>query len=139
MFTTKLSSDDPYLALLGLPHDRKWYRFAARSGIGLPWIVGRSWPRKLDWSGVGTPVDSEGDGCVALLAVPGEPRYVQLWVQHIGDPREDIYLEARWYPEEGRNRVALHGLECNPSDALISSVARARDWFAPARQTDATG
>jgi hypothetical protein len=52
-------------------------------------------------------------------------------VQYIGDPREEIYLEALWYPEERRTHIAMHGLERHPTDAQISSLARARDWFAP--------
>jgi hypothetical protein len=65
------------------------------------------------------------------LGAPGNEWYAQLWMQQIGDPRGAIYLEALWYPEARRTRVALHGLEQNPSDAQISSLVRARDWFAP--------
>ena len=136
---TRLSPDDPRLAMLGLPPDRAWFRFVARGGIDLPWDVGRPWPRRFDWSGIGTLVETAREGSVAFPSAPGEVWHVQLWVQYIGDPREEIYLEARWHPEERRHRIALHGLESGPTDALISSVARARDWFAPADRVDETG
>jgi hypothetical protein len=133
---TRLSSDDPRLAELGLPRDREWYRLVARGGTGLPWDVGHPWPRKLDWSGFGTPVDAGSAGSLRFLDADGEAWHLQLWVQRIGDPREEIYLEAWWHPEERRNLISLHGLETNPSDALISSVARARTWFAPLDPVD---
>jgi hypothetical protein len=128
---TRLDPDDPYLAMLGLPSDREWFRFVARGGIDLPWDIGRPWPRKFDWSGIGTRVETAGEGTTVFPTASDEDWHVQLWVQHIGDPREAVYLEAQWHPEEGRNRIALHGLEADPSDALISSAARARGWFAP--------
>jgi hypothetical protein len=132
----RLAPDDPRLAALGLPQDREWYRLMARGGIDLPWDVGNKWSRKLDWSAIGTPVDTARAGSVMLLDPSGEPWHLELWSQRIGDPREGLYLEARWYPEERRNRIAMHGLEAKPSDALISSLARARDWFAPIIRTD---
>lgn len=135
----RLDPDDPRLAALGVPPDRAWYRLVARGGIDLPWDVGRRWPRKLDWSAIGTPVDTAREGSVALLTPSGETWHLELWAQWIGDPREGIYLEARWHPEERRNRIALHGLETGPSDALISSVARARDLFAPTDRADEPG
>ena len=136
LISTRMYPDDPRLAALGLPRDRDWYRFAARGGLGLPWSVGRAWPRKLDWSAIGTPVDIPHEGSVIELGPPGDEWHAQLWVQHIGDPREEIYLEALWHPEERRTRVALHGLERHPSDAQISTLVRARDWFAPDGRAD---
>lgn len=135
----RLSPDDPRLAALGVPPGRAWYRLVARGGIDLPWDVGGKWPRKFDWSAIGTPADTACAGSVALEVAPGETWHLQLWVQRIGDPREGVYLEARWHPGERRHRIALHGLETGPSDAQISSVARARGWFAPTDRADEPG
>ena len=132
LISTRLSPDDPRLAALGLPDDREWYRFTVRAGLGLPWDVGRPWPRKLDWSAIGTPVDSGArEGAVLELGEPGDEWSAQIWVQYIGDPREAVFLEAGWDPAAGRVRIAMHGLEQHPSDAQISSLGRAREWFAP--------
>lgn len=133
---TRLSPDDSRLAALGLPTDREWYSLVARGGFNLPWQIGSTWPRKLDWSGVGTPVEAASEANVTITTDDGETLHLQLWRQRIGDPRENIFLEARWQPEERRNRIALRGLENRPTDAQISSVARARDWFAPLSQED---
>ena len=133
LIPTSVPAGDARIVALDLPTDREWYGFAARGGFDLPWVAGLKWPKKLDWSGLGTPVDGRHPGSVLLLDVRGAQRHFHLWVQHIGDPREAVYLEARWDPAEQRNHIALRGLESNPSDALVSSVARARDWFLPER------
>ena len=133
LFPTKLPEGDPWIVAFGLPSELDWYSFSARGGFDLPWGVGLKWPKKFDWSGIGTPVEGMNRGSVLPLDLDGERWFFHLWVQRIGDPREELYLEARWSPSDGRNLVALHGLESSPSDALVSSVVRARDWFLPER------